>query len=34
MMWLVEGTLLIIISLLVLLIVCKCNDCADKFEGK
>ena len=34
MMWLIEGTLIIIIALLVVLIVCKCKDCADKFEGK
>ena len=34
MMWLVEGTLVIIIALVVVLIVCKCKDCADKFEGK
>jgi hypothetical protein len=30
MMWLVEGTLVIIIALLVVLIVCKCKDCLDK----
>ena len=34
MMWLIEGTLIIIIALLVVLIVCKCRDCADKFESK
>jgi hypothetical protein len=34
MMWLVEGTLVIIIALLIMLIVCKCKDCADKLEGK
>jgi hypothetical protein len=32
MMWVIEGTLIIIIALLVVLIVCKCKDCADKFE--
>jgi hypothetical protein len=34
MMWLIEGTLVIILALLIALIVCKCKDCADKFEGK
>jgi len=34
MTWLIEGTLIIIIALLVVLIVCKCRDCADKFESK
>ena len=34
MMWLVEGTLIIIISLLVVFIICKCKDCADKLEDK
>jgi hypothetical protein len=34
MMWLIEGTLIIIIALLVVLIICKCKDCADKFESK
>ena len=34
MMWLIEGTLVIIIALLVMLIVCKCKECADKFESK
>ena len=34
MMWLVEGTLVIIIALLIMLIVCKCKDCADKFKGE
>jgi hypothetical protein len=34
MMWLVEGTLIIIIALLIVLIICKCKDCADKLEDK
>jgi hypothetical protein len=34
MIWLVEGTLIIIIALLVVLIVCKCTDCADKLKGE
>ena len=33
MIWLVEGTLIIISALLVVLIVCKCKDCADRFNG-
>jgi hypothetical protein len=33
-MWLIEGMLVIIIALLIVLIICKCKDCADKFEGK
>jgi hypothetical protein len=33
MMWLIEGTLIIIATLLVALIVCKCKDCADKLNG-
>jgi hypothetical protein len=34
MMWLIEGTLVIFIALLIVLIICKCKDCADKFEDK
>jgi len=34
MMWLIEGTLVIIASLLVVLIVCKCKDCLDKCSGE
>ena len=33
MIWLVEGTLIIIAALLGMLIVCKCKDCLDKFNG-
>ena len=33
-MWLIEGMLVIIIAVLIVLIICKCKDCADKFEGK
>ena len=34
MIWLIEGTLIIIAALLVVLIVCKCKDYLDKFESK
>jgi hypothetical protein len=34
MMWLIEGMLIIIIALLIVLIICKCKDYADKFEEK
>jgi len=34
MMWLIEATLIIIIALLIVLIICKCKDCADKFDGQ
>jgi hypothetical protein len=33
MMWLIEGTLVIIAALLIVLIVCKCKDCLDKCNG-
>lgn len=33
MMWLIEGTLVIIAALLLVLIVCKCRDCLDKCDG-
>jgi hypothetical protein len=34
MIWLIEGTLVIIAALLVVLIVCKCKDCMDKLDGR
>lgn len=34
MMWLVEGTLVIIAALVVVLIICKCRDCVEKFNGE
>jgi hypothetical protein len=33
MMWLIEGTLVITAALLIALIVCKCKDCLDRFNG-
>jgi len=33
MMWLIEGTLIIIAALLAVLVLCKCKDCMDKLEG-
>ena len=34
MMWLIEGTLLIIVALLLVLVVCKCKDGLDKLDGR
>ena len=34
MMWLIEGTLVIIAALLLVLVICKCKDCADKLDGQ
>ena len=34
MIWLVEGTLVIIAALLAVLVVCKCRDCLDKCNGE
>lgn len=33
MLWLIEATLIIIAALLLALILCKCKDCMDKFDG-
>ena len=33
MMWLIEGTLIIISALLIVLIVCKCKEGLDKCNG-
>jgi len=33
MMWLIEGTLVIIAALLLVLVICKCKEGLDKFDG-
>jgi hypothetical protein len=33
MMWLIEGTLVIIASLLAVIVICKCKDWLDKCNG-
>lgn len=34
MLWLIEGTLIIIMALLAMLVFCKVKDCCDKFEDQ